>query len=76
MTKENAKQPEGEIYELRIEGYLRRDWSDWLDGLVISHEEGGVTVLSGIVADQAALHGLLAKIRDLNLKLIALRKTG
>ena len=76
MTTENAKQPEGDVYEFSLEGYLRPEWSDWLDGLAISHEEGGVTVLSGPVADPAALHGLLAKIRDLNLKLIALPKIG
>jgi hypothetical protein len=76
MITQNAEQPREDVYEFRVEGYLRPEWSGWLDGLEISHEEGGVTVLSGPVADQAALHGLLAKIRDLNLKLIALRNTG
>jgi hypothetical protein len=61
-------------YELRVEGVLDQRWSDWFDGLQISSEPGGVTVLSGPVADQAALHGLLAKVRDLALPLISVRR--
>jgi hypothetical protein len=61
-------------YELRVEGVLDQRWSDWFDGLQITSEPGGVTVLSGRVADQAALHGLLAKVRDLALPLLSVRR--
>lgn len=60
-------------YEIRIEGHLDRSrWSRWFDGMEVRPAEDGTTVLSGCVADQAALHGLLAKVRDLGLPLIAL----
>jgi len=57
--------------ELRIEGRLDERWSSWFDGLQLTSEPGDVTVIAGPVADQAALHGLLAKIRDLGLPLIS-----
>ena len=61
-------------YEIRVEGHLDRGrWSRWFDGMEVRPAEDGTTVLSGAVADQAALHGLLAKVRDLGLPLIALR---
>lgn len=59
------------IYNIRLEGHLDPCWSEWLDGVVITPLENGETFLSGPVVDQAALHGLLAKIRDLNLNLIS-----
>jgi hypothetical protein len=59
-------------YEIRVEGLLDQRWSDWFGGMQITTQKGGVTVISGPVADQAALHGLLAKVRDLNLPLISL----
>jgi hypothetical protein len=64
-------------YEIRVEGHLSADWSDWFAGLTIRQESNGETVLSG-PQDQAALHGVLAKIRDLGLVLIAVnrRKQG
>ena len=58
-------------YEIRIEGHLGSSWSPWFDGLTIRHEGTGETVLSGPVVDQAALHGVLMKIRDLVLPLVA-----
>jgi hypothetical protein len=61
-------------YEIRVEGVLDQRWSEWFDGMRISGEPGGVTVIAGPVADQAALHGLLAKVRDLNLALLSLRR--
>jgi hypothetical protein len=61
-------------YEIRVEGVLDPRWSDWFDGLKFSSEPGGVTVIAGPIADQAALHGLLAKVRDLNLPLLSLRR--
>jgi hypothetical protein len=64
-----------EVYEIRVEGHLGPGWSEWFDGLTVTAVEDGQTLLTGPVADQAALHGLLAKIRDLNLKLVAVRRT-
>jgi hypothetical protein len=58
------------VYEIRIEGYLDPSWSEWLEGMAITALEGGETQLVGSLADQAALHGLLNRIRDMNLKLL------
>jgi hypothetical protein len=59
-------------YEIRIGGHLDDHWSDWLDGLTITREADGTTTLRGAVCDQAQLHGLLAKVRDLGAPLISL----
>jgi hypothetical protein len=59
-------------YEIRFKGILDRRWTAWFEGLQVS-SDGDQTVLSGRVADQAALHGLLAKVRDLGLTLISVR---
>jgi hypothetical protein len=61
-------------YEIRVEGVLDARWSSWFEGLEITHEPGGVTVIAGSVTDQAALHGLLARIRDLGLPLISVHR--
>ena len=62
-------------YEIRVEGVLDSRWSTWFDGLRISADEDGeTTTISGPIRDQAALHGLLSKIRDLGLPLIAIRR--
>jgi hypothetical protein len=58
-------------YEIRIRGQLDRSWEDWFPGLVVIPEENGDTLLTGPVADQAALHGLLRKVRDLGVPLIS-----
>jgi hypothetical protein len=58
-------------YEIRVEGHLDTRWAAWFDGLTLSHDSDGTTVIHGPVADQAALHGLLQKIRDLGLPLIS-----
>lgn len=58
-------------YEIRVVGHLDDHWSTWFDGLAISHEEDGTTALRGAVTDQAELHGLLAKVRDLGVTLIS-----
>jgi hypothetical protein len=65
-----------EHYEIRIEGALDRRWFDWFDPLQVSCVDAarGETVLSGALPDQAALHGILARVRDLNLKLISVRR--
>jgi hypothetical protein len=59
------------IYEIRVAGHLSPQWMDWFEGLTVSLEEDGNTLLTGAVADQAALHGLLKKIRDLGMRLIS-----
>lgn len=64
-----------EYYEIKIKGHLDPGWSDWLAGLKLTHLEGDETLLAGTLPDQAALHGLLERIRDLNLVLLAVRLT-
>jgi hypothetical protein len=61
-------------YEIRIENGLDSSWTAWFDDLHITTEPDGVTVIAGTVVDQAALHGLLTKIRDLGLTMIAVRR--
>jgi ABC-type multidrug transport system ATPase subunit len=60
-----------QIYQIVLKGYLSDDWSEWFDGLTISHTTNEVTTLSGPLPDQAALHGALIKVRDLGLPLLA-----
>ena len=60
-----------EYYEIKIKGRLDQQWSDWLAGMKLSLLEGDVSLLSGPLPDQAALHGLLERIRDLNMTLIS-----
>jgi hypothetical protein len=59
------------IYQIRIQGHLGRQWTEWFDGLTITLEGNGDTLLTGLVVDQAALHGLLKKVRDLGLPLLS-----
>lgn len=63
--------PEGGWYEIRLTGHLESRWAAWFDGMTLSHERDGSTVLNGPVADQAALHGLLQKVRDIGLPLVS-----
>ena len=69
----NAETDPGQpmVYQIRIKGHLGSQWTDWFEGLTITLEEDGNTLLSGPVADQAALHGLLKKVRDLCLPLVS-----
>jgi hypothetical protein len=60
-----------EHYEVKIKGHLDQRWLDWFSSLKLTHLEGDETLLSGSLPDQAALHGLLERIRDLNLTLIS-----
>ncbi|MFN8379818.1 MAG: hypothetical protein U0452_14225 [Anaerolineae bacterium] len=62
-------------YEIRIRGLLDDRWAEWFDGLDLARQASGETVLSGMVVDQAALHGLLRKVRDLGLPLISVTRT-
>jgi len=59
------------VYQIRIKGHLGHQWTDWFDGLTITLEEDGDTLLTGPVVDQAALHGLLKKVRDLGMPLVS-----
>src|SRR5574342_257187 len=63
--------PEPELYEIRLKGHLDDRWADWFEGLTITLEDNGDTLLTGPVIDQAALHGLLKKVRDLGLPLVS-----
>ena len=60
-------------YEIRIQGHLDPRWEAWFDGLIITTEDDGTTTIHGPIADQAALHGLLQKLRDLGLPLISVQ---
>ena len=59
------------IYQIRLKGHLGRQWTDWFGGLTITLEDDGDTLLTGPVIDQAALHGLLRKVRDLGMPLVS-----
>jgi hypothetical protein len=67
--KTNPSQPV--VYQIRIKGHLGSQWTDWFEGLIITLEEDGDTLLTGPVVDQAALHGLLKKVRDLGMPLVS-----
>jgi hypothetical protein len=62
------------IYQIRLEGHLDHQWTKWFDGLTLTHEENGDTILTGPVVDQAALHGLLRKVRDLGIPLLSINQ--
>ena len=62
------------VYEIRIAGHLPAQWSDWFEGLAVTLESDGTTLLSGPVVDQAALYGLLKKVRDLGMPLVAVNR--
>jgi hypothetical protein len=72
-NKFNPKTDSGKptIYKIRLKGHLDREWTDWFEGLTVTLEEDGNTLLSGPVIDQAALHGLLKKVRDLGMPLLS-----
>jgi hypothetical protein len=74
MSNESSARPDRNqslVYEIRIKGHLGYQWTDWFEGLAITLEEDGNTLLTGPVSDQAALHGLLKKVRDLGLPLVS-----
>ena len=59
------------LYEIRLKGHLDNRWADWFEGLTITLEDQGDTLLTGLVVDQAALHGLLKRVRDLGMPLLS-----
>jgi hypothetical protein len=65
-----------EVYEIRVQGRLGADWSSWFDGLTVQNLPNGETLLRGPVADQAALHGILVRIRNLGLPLVSVQRVG
>jgi hypothetical protein len=67
-------QRQDDWYEVRLEGRLDARWAAWFDGLRLSHERGGVTLIQGPIVDQAALHGVLRKVRDLGLPLLSVTR--
>src|SRR6266566_2949481 len=62
------------VYQIRIKGHLGREWADWFGGLTITLEDNGETLLTGSVVDQAALHGLLRKVRDGGMPLLSVNR--
>jgi hypothetical protein len=73
MTNERQGRRD-EVYEIRVKGVIDGKWSAWFEGLEVSPQPNGETILVGTVADQAALHGLLQKVRDVGLPLISVRR--
>ena len=63
-------------YEIQLAGHLDQRWAGWFDGLTLTHRSDGTTVLHGSVLDQAALHGLLQKVRDLGLPLVSVAQVA
>jgi hypothetical protein len=62
------------VYQIRIEGHLDDQWTDWFGGLTITLHDDGDTLITGPVVDQAALHGLLKKVRDLGMPLVSVKR--
>jgi len=71
-TKPDPGQPM--VYQVRLKGHLDRQWTDWFGGLTITLEDNGDTLLTGLVTDQAALYGLLKKVRDLGIPLVSVNR--
>jgi hypothetical protein len=74
LPERDVEQPG--IYQIRIGGHLSPQWADWFAGLTITLEEDGSTLLSGPLVDQAALHGILKKVRDLGMPLLSVNLSG
>jgi hypothetical protein len=77
MTNKRDTQPDPDepiAYQIRLKGHLGHEWTGWFDDLTITLDENGDTLLTGPVRDQAALHGLLKKVRDLGMQLVAVNR--
>ena len=70
-ARDMARDKDVKSYQIRLQGHLHAQWSDWFDGLTMTLEDNGETLLTGPVADQAELHGLLRKVRDLGIPLLS-----
>jgi hypothetical protein len=73
-TNSDTARPEAGSYEIRLKGHLEPRWAPWFDGLTLTHQGDGTTVIGGPIADQAALHGLLQKVRDTGLPLVSVTR--
>ncbi len=73
-TRIDVDRHEADRYEIRLKGHLDTRWAAWFDGLSLTHQNDGTTVIDGPVADQAALHGLLQKVRDVGLPLVSVTR--
>lgn len=79
MTNEQIPEPNANrpiVYQIRIKGHLSQQWMNWFEGLTVTLEEDGNTLLSGPVVDQSALHGILKKVRDLGMPLLSVNAIG
>ncbi len=74
MSEHSTGSLEAGPYEIRLQGHLEPRWAVWFDGLRLTHESDGTTVISGPVVDQAALHGLLQKLRDVGMPLVSITR--
>lgn len=71
MSERSTGHPHPGRYEIRLKGHLETRWAAWFDGLTLTNESDGTTLMQGQVVDQAALHGLLTKLRDIGLPLLS-----
>jgi hypothetical protein len=79
MSKEHSAEHETDspmVYQIKIKGHGSYQWTDWFEGLTVTLQENGDTLLTGIVVDQAALHGLLKRVRDLGIHLLSVNAVG
>jgi hypothetical protein len=79
LNKRSSPEPEAgqpRDYQIRIKGHLSHQWTEWFEGLTVTLEEGGNTLLTGPLIDQAALHGILKKVRDLGMPLLSVNSVG
>jgi hypothetical protein len=74
IQREASEKAQPLVYQIRIQGQLGREWTDWFGGLTLTLEDNGDTLLTGPVVDQAALHGLLRKVRDLGVPLLSVNR--
>ena len=71
MLKVSSQMQTEEFYQIRVRGHLDKEWSEWFDRMTIVNEADGVTALTGAIADQAALYGVLIRVRNLGLPLVS-----
>jgi hypothetical protein len=79
MSKEHSADRDTDqpmVYQIKLKGHLSYRWTDWFEGLTVTLEENGDTLLTGVMIDQAALYGLLKKVRDLGIPLLSVHSVG